>query len=279
MNRIVDLPTECVDHIALYLDHDDLHALELTCSLLRQCCLLGAYWKKLAQRLLTTTSSREFKWKNLACACASMEESDQQAKQASLLQHVHEASSVDRADAESPSNTLHISHCYREMRRLRSESACQNLFDYTIQRLMCSCPSGHCYWSSAPSFSRAHDDFIEYAILGPCILAAIGLIPYKAFWQLGSPGYAPLEVSISLIRADAQVYYTSPCYSVANSMELQTFDLPQRVLLLQDTRVRVNFLGKRQYEYDMLESDEPRRYYCCLSYVGVTGLLLPSDFL
>ncbi|RHY21043.1 hypothetical protein DYB25_006015 [Aphanomyces astaci] len=108
-------------------------------------------------------------------------------------------SSVDRPDAESPENTLRISRCFRRMRVLNDGVPRQALLNYTLQTLICGCSRGECYWSSGPSSSQMQDDYIDYAVLDQCIVRAMELVPYKAFWQMGEPGYAPLKVSIALL--------------------------------------------------------------------------------
>ncbi|RQM26281.1 hypothetical protein B5M09_010362, partial [Aphanomyces astaci] len=65
--------------------------------------------------------------------------------------------------------------------------------------LICGCSRGECYWSSGPSSSQMQDDYIDYAVLDQCIVRAMEQVPYKAFWQMGEPGYAPLKVSIALL--------------------------------------------------------------------------------
>ncbi|KAF0686782.1 Aste57867_21445 [Aphanomyces stellatus] len=265
------LPQECMHHVAAYLDHPSLHNMELTSHEVRQCFEQAEPWKVSVLRgaVVPRRGKLIATWKHFACACAKMDTQTHE----SLLQDVVEASSVDRADAESPSNTLHVSQCYREMMRFKDDSTRQVLFDYTIQRLMCGCSSGQCYWSSAPASSKAHDDFIDFSFVkGPCLLQSLQIVPYKAFWQLGAPGYAPLQLSISirLSKSRKAPYYTSPRYSVANMME--TFHLPHKVLVLPGSLLRIHLMGKQQFEYEMSTAGQPRRYYCCVSYLGAAGV-------
>ncbi|ETV65424.1 hypothetical protein, variant 1 [Aphanomyces astaci] len=231
-----------------------------------------AYWRMSALRdAVVLPSKNELGWKALACACARIDARES----VGLLHAVVAVSSVDRPDAESPENTLRISRCFRRMRVLNDGVPRQALLNYTLQTLICGCSRGECYWSSGPSSSQMQDDYIDYAVLDQCIVRAMELVPYKAFWQMGEPGYAPLKVSIALLAKSETseercIVYSSPPFDVANRMEMQTFQLPRQIFVPADAHVRITFHGKHQFEYDSTEN--PRRYFCCISQMGVTGV-------
>ncbi|KAF0755339.1 hypothetical protein AaE_005003, partial [Aphanomyces astaci] len=264
------LPRECMHIVASYLDHSALHRMELTCRSFYECAIDGAYWRMSALRdAVVLPSKNEMVWKALACACARIDARES----VGLLHAVVAVSSVDRPDAESPENTLRISRCFRRMRVLNDGVPRQALLNYTLQTLICGCSRGECYWSSGPSSSQMQDDYIDYAVLDQCIVRAMELVPYKAFWQMGEPGYAPLKVSIALLAKSETseercIVYSSPPFDVANRMEIQTFQLPRQIFVPADAHVRITFHGKHQFEYDATEN--PRRYFCCISQVGVT---------
>ncbi|RHY98015.1 hypothetical protein DYB35_013402, partial [Aphanomyces astaci] len=210
-----------------------------------------AYWRMSALRdAVVLPSKNELGWKALACACARIDARES----VGLLHAVVAVSSVDRPDAESPENTLRISRCFRRMRVLNDGVPRQALLNYTLQTLICGCSRGECYWSSGPSSSQMQDDYIDYAVLDQCIVRAMELVPYKAFCQMGEPGYAPLKVSIALLAKS------------------ETSEERCIIFVPADAYVRITFHGKHQFEYDATEN--PRRYFCCISQVGVTGVVL-----
>ncbi|RLO08563.1 hypothetical protein DYB28_005572, partial [Aphanomyces astaci] len=124
-----------------------------------------AYWRMSALRdAVVLPSKNEMVWKALACACA-------------------------RIDARESVGLLHAVVGMNFMLRMKK----------SYDMLICGCSRGECYWSSGPSSSQMQDDYIDYAVLDQCIVRAMELVPYKAFWQMGEPGYAPLKVSIALL--------------------------------------------------------------------------------
>ncbi|ETW00039.1 hypothetical protein, variant [Aphanomyces invadans] len=273
------LPRECIHIVASYLDHLALHAMEMTCRTFFESGIHGAYWRMSALReAVVIPTEHTMDWKTLACSCVNLDAQ----QTAGLLGNVVAFSSVDRPREEGAKNTLRVSRCFRRMRARSDDGPQQALLNYTLQTLICGCSQGDCYWSSAPSASEIQDDYIDYTLVDRCIIRAIDIVPYKAFWQMGEPGYAPMKVSISFFtpgdssNADRCMYYTSPSFDVVNRMEMQTFFLPRLVLAQANTHVRVNFHGKQQFEY-VDAVDYPRRYFCCISHVGVNGILLPLN--
>ncbi|RHY31520.1 hypothetical protein DYB32_003411 [Aphanomyces invadans] len=178
------LPRECIHIVASYLDHLALHAMEMTCRTFYESGIHGG----------NDSCSRD----------PSQGDCDM----------IIAFSSVDRPREEGAKNTLRVSRCFRRMRARSDDGPQQALLNYTLQTygglafraivltvvctsLICGCSQGDCYWSSAPSASEIQDDYIDYTLVDRCIIRAIDIVPYKAFWQMGEPGYAPMKVSIS----------------------------------------------------------------------------------
>ncbi|KDO24221.1 hypothetical protein SPRG_09855 [Saprolegnia parasitica CBS 223.65] len=282
-------PDEVVGYVAEYLDHNDLHALEATCRCFQRHTRDGGYWRQSVVKAVSfprppRTTCNIQDWKAFACANHLMV--GNKTDSISLLHDVAGYSSVDREKEESADNTLHPSLCFREMVKykdpgVREFANDRSLFDYTIQRLVCGCSMGQCYWSSGPSRDPNSDEFIDYMVRGSCILKGLQIVPYRASWQLGQPTYAPRQVSLSILSTADAVVYSSPRYDIKNAMELQCFELPQCVFL-QDLawRVRFSLHGKHQYQLDDDEQEgdadipeDRRQYYCCMSFISLNGVL------
>ncbi|OQR91636.1 F-box protein [Achlya hypogyna] len=294
-------PAELEGQITQYLDHNDLHSFEASCKRFQTVTRLGGCWRRLVSRsvvfpLPPGVASDVDDWKALSCANHIIMAN--KADTSSLLHgvagkilHVAKSrslvgvSSVDRNDAENPANTLQPSLCFREMTKYEDDAVRQfsqdrTLFDYTIQRLVCGCSMGQCYWSSAPTANPSCEDTIDYTVRGSCIIRGVQIVPYRAFWQLGQPTYAPVQISISILASRGEPpIYTSPLYDIRNTMELQAFELPQNVYIQSPMwLVRLTLHGKHQYELETPDEDadgeeleQRRNYYCCLSFVGLTG--------
>lgn len=201
-------------------------------------------------------------------------------------------SSIDRP-CESPSNTLIPSRCWLSMQRALSltsrlltpdPSALQNLANEA--QIECGCETAACYWSSSPSPSKSSRDFIEYTTRTNCLVSAIQVLPYRAFWHPDSPTFAPQSVSFEFFARrreansggdrscrfhagyksnshdnnqmdidddDGDVagmlkIYESPVYAMHNAMQLHEFALPKKVWLAQGGTFRLNLLGRYQQE-------------------------------
>lgn len=230
-------------------------------------------------------------------------------------------SSVDRP-CESPANTLEPSRCWLSMQSLSdraislqlqhtsfadshshsSSSARQSFAE--VAQIECGCETTPCYWSSSPSPSKASRDFIEYTTRAACVIAAVHVLPYRAFWHPDSPTFAPQSVSFEFFAHDARAaaaasdqsyairdcdasdasarvcVYASPVYTMYNDMQLHAFELPKRVWFAEGGTFRLNLIGRYQQEtFEMppwIPSDEQEPaeppYYCCLSYVSALGV-------
>lgn len=200
-------------------------------------------------------------------------------------------------------------------RRLRSTSfadlvigpasALESLAEVT--QIECGCETAACYWSSSPSLHQHARDFIEYTTCGACVVHAVQVLPYRAFWHPDSPTFAPQSVSFAFYapsrspsrseRIDRRqddalkwqedgktLVYESPVYVMVNAMELHEFALPKLVWLDHGSTFRLNLIGRHQREtFEMppwipADEQEPAEppYYCCLSYVAALGVTLDS---
>ncbi|GMF24918.1 unnamed protein product [Phytophthora lilii] len=237
-------------------------------------------------------------WKKLACLAQRAAADDAQ-----LLGGVQAFSSADR-QSESPVNTLTSSRCWMELRQLQTADTQQDAELTTLgERIQhhCGCSAGHsCYWSSSASTNQDATEFIDYALNGPCVVNAVQIVPYRVFWHPGSPTYAPKRVRFEFFDVDDMAtlqqgwrnralsmqptaikpFYASHDYEVKNDMTLQEFALPRKVAASKNTVLRITLIGRQQAQtFELppafLDADEDRRrkYYCCLSYVNVCGVL------
>jgi hypothetical protein len=157
-----------------------------------------------------------------------------------------------------------------------------------------------CYWSSAGSADAGSAEAAAFALAHPlCIVTAVQVRPYRAWFQRGAPIYAPRALRVRLgdfnlfdsagrpsvegtpARAAARVAelaaaagapappphawaYASPELPVARADALQTFVLPEPVLVAGGL-LALELLGRTQrQEVDGL-------YYTCLTYVRCVG--------
>lgn len=240
--------------------------------------------------------SSSFSWKKMACLASRHVEED-----VKLLHDVQEFSSADRP-SETPTNTLTHSKCWSEIRPYLESPALPNPnelhdvspFGMTLgERIQhrCGCSTGNsCYWSSSASSNENATEFIDYNLVKSCVVSSVQILPYRVFWHPGSPTYAPKKVSFEFYNGSvsdgAQMpFYKSPDYKVVNDMQLQNFELPQKVVVRGTTVLRVNLLGRHQAQTFELppwlqrtEEDRLPKYYCCLSYVNVLGnLCTPAE--
>ncbi|OQR89056.1 sporangia induced Bardet-Biedl syndrome 4 protein, partial [Thraustotheca clavata] len=283
-------PVELLEVVTEYLDHADLHSFEATCRRFRENSKNHGYWRFWMYRSLVFPLPQNAicnvkDWKSFACAYHLM--MTNKTDSISLLYEVVEASSVDREEVESASNTLQPSRCFTEMVKYNDNQVRRFVHDRTF--LVCGCTSGQCYWSSKPSYDPVHVDYIDYSLRGSCILRGIQVVPYRACWQLGQPTYAPRKISISLYSDRSQApLYTSPLYDIKNAMELQCFELPQCVYV-QDARwvLRLTMYDRHQYELQDDDAEhileaipvDRRKYYCCMSFVGINGSSVTTTIL
>jgi hypothetical protein len=157
-----------------------------------------------------------------------------------------------------------------------------------------------CYWSSAGSADAGSAEAAAFHLAHPlCLVTAVQVRPYRAWFQRGAPIYSPLSLRVRLgdfnlfdsagdpsiegtpARAAARVAalaaaagapappphawaYASPEFPVARADALQTFVLPEPVLVAGGLLV-LEILGRTQrQEVDGL-------YYTCLTYVRCIG--------
>jgi len=240
-------------------------------------------------------------WKKMACLAQRPAVEDAQ-----LLGGVQAYSSADRP-GESPANTLTSSRCWMELHQLQTdgvepETELTALGERIQHR--CGCSSGQsCYWSSSASTNQNAIEFIDYALNGPSVVNAVQIVPYRVFWHPDSPTYAPQRVRFAFFDVDDMAtlqqgaaawrrpgtvgtrppaikpFYASSDYEVKNDMTLQEFVLPRKVAASKKTVLRITLLGRQQAQtfelpQTLLEAEEEQRpkYYCCLSYVNVTGV-------
>ncbi|TYZ60703.1 hypothetical protein PybrP1_004720 [[Pythium] brassicae (nom. inval.)] len=328
----LELPRSVLGELLGFLDHRSVHQLEEANRLAPSLVLATGIWRSTVLKHVALLPELENElqdsegngWKRLACVAAAQCQRDR-----SLLLDVHACSSVDRA-CESPTNTLVPSRCWLSMQsvsdrtlslRLRSNSfadlmigpssavsAIQSLAE--VAQIECGCETAACYWSSSPSPHKHSRDFIEYTTRADCLVQAVQVLPYRAFWHPDSPTFAPQSVSFafyapssssssgadSLMDVDAAVdaklrhdavrdraaVYESPVYTMVNDMQLHEFELPKKVWLARGSTFRLNLLGRYQREtFEMppwipADEQEPAEppYYCCLSYVAALGVSL-----
>eukprot|EP00854_Cymbomonas_tetramitiformis_P010242 gene10242-12117_t len=193
-----------------------------------------------------------------------------------ILSSVLDASSTENPD-EAAANTLVPSGCSRG-----ENCRCSPNF---LRR--------PCYWSSGPSPSADSDDWIEYGTHA-CLVTAIEICPYDAYWQPVSvsidhdtgivhrrtPVYAPTERAEAQIRVgrgirwEYQVQVLSKGVGCEPDKEIARFPflaearglpmrhtLPKPRLVLSG-QIRANFLGKVQKQPIVDHED----YYVCINY-------------
>ncbi|CAI5735284.1 unnamed protein product [Hyaloperonospora brassicae] len=302
-----DLPAELLRHVLQCLDHQTLHAAELTSRAWRTVTRDAQLWRALTGPRVRSSPARRSKdaWKQLACLTQRRTEDTQQQQ---LLVGVQSFSSADRS-SESPVNTLTPSRCWMELHR-RQEPVAGRATDElrTVgERIQhrCGCSAGRsCYWSSSASVDPNASEFIDYAMADPCVVTAVQIVPYRVFWHPDSPTYAPQRVRFAFFDvsdhsttrqheargavttttrrdADIEPFYTSHDYNVQNDMTLQDFVLPQKVVASANTVLRITLVGRHQAQtfelppQDVADDHEDRRpkYYCCISHVNVRGVL------
>ena len=139
------------------------------------------------------------------------------------------------------------------------------------------------YWSSAGSERQDADDWVQYRLASHvCVVAAVGLRPFRAFFQYHTPIYSPLSARVMLgalcedaggygAAGDApddggafQAQYVSPEFPVAQADELQTLTLPAPVVCVGGV-LRVQLCGRAQTQA------ADNRFYVCLAHLNATG--------
>lgn len=141
-------------------------------------------------------------------------------------------------------------------------------------------------FSSASSDKNA-SEYIDYHLVAPCVVSCVQILPYRVFWHPGSPTYAPEKLAVEFYDADALeqavassacAFYKSPVYDVVNDMCLQSFALPQKVVVTGRVVMRLRLLGRHQAQTFELPpwlqrtaEDRLPKYYCCISYVNALG--------
>ena len=138
------------------------------------------------------------------------------------------------------------------------------------------------YWSSAGSELQSAEDWVQYRLASHvCVVTAVGLRPFRAFFQYHTPIYSPLSARVMLgqLSEDAggygtagdtpdggafQAQYVSPEFPVAQVDELQTLTLPAPVVCLGGV-LRVQLCGRAQTQA------ADNRFYVCLTHLNATG--------
>lgn len=142
------------------------------------------------------------------------------------------------------------------------------------------------YWSSAGSEQHDADDWLVYRLAAEvCVVSAVRLRPFRAFFQAHQPVYSPLRVRVMLGAlgedaggygapgeaaaerdgVDSAVYhYTSPEFDVAQADELQTLTLPAPIICFGGV-LRLQLCGRAQSQA------ADNRYYVCLAHVCAEG--------
>ncbi|TMW68428.1 hypothetical protein Poli38472_005896 [Pythium oligandrum] len=311
MERIDSLPTVLLTAILEFSDHQTLHNAERSCSLLRMAAKRGDVWELLARRRVVMRDEDDDQeshdtlaraWKAIACMAQLPCGRGQK-----LLRDVVACSSIDRP-VETPTNTLHPSRCWIELRSLSDRATGDSRADdedvtrrnhANVAQMQCGCEMGQaCYWSSAPSTDRNTRDFIDYRVQPGCMVSRFQIIPYRAYWHPESPTYAPFRVSVAFYahsREDASsisnlscinsahkhLLYESPPFQLINDMQLQEFELPRHVWLPHGAIMRLNVLGRYQAEtidaFPWLpDTERTPHYYACLSFVDLLGVTVPE---
>uniref|UniRef100_M4BZI0 Uncharacterized protein n=1 Tax=Hyaloperonospora arabidopsidis (strain Emoy2) TaxID=559515 RepID=M4BZI0_HYAAE len=230
----------------------------------------------------------------MACLAQRRALDDQQ-----LLSGIQSFSSADRS-SESPVNTLTPSRCWLELQvpDIEQETELRTLGERIQHRCGCSADQS-CYWSSSASMDPNATEFIDYSLSGPCVVAAVQIVPYRVFWHPDSPTYAPQRVKfeffdvdnhmttvpqgerrvLTLHEATVEPFYASHDYQVKNDMTLQEFVLPRKVAASEKTVLRITLMGRHQAQtfelpQDVVNENDDRRpkYYCCLSHVNIRGV-------
>ncbi|KAK1941851.1 hypothetical protein P3T76_006915 [Phytophthora citrophthora] len=295
-----ELPAVLKLHVLRFLDHAALHAAEQTSLSLLELTREHELWRCLANAHVTCSEAldRTDLWKKMACLAQRSAADDKH-----LLNGVEAFSSEDRP-SESPVNTLTSSRCWMELHQLQKADAEQEAELMTLgERVQhhCGCSSGQsCYWSSSASTNQDAIEYIDYALNGPCVVSSVQIVPYRVFWHPDSPTYAPKRVRFEFFEVDDMAtlqqggrnrplgtrasaikpWYTSHDYEVKNDMTLQEFVLLRKVAASKRTVLRITLFGRHQAQtfelpQALLEGVEDRRpkYYCCLSFVNVCGVL------
>ena len=138
------------------------------------------------------------------------------------------------------------------------------------------------YWSSSGTERQDADDWVQYRLASHvCVVTAVGLRPFRAFFQHHTPIYSPLSARVMLgsLSEDAggygtsgdapdgatfQVQYVSPEFPVAQVDELQTLTLPAPVVCMGGV-LRVQLCGRAQTQA------ADNRFYVCLAHLNATG--------
>ncbi|GLD96310.1 hypothetical protein PINS_up004993 [Pythium insidiosum] len=289
------LPTVTLELLYSFLTHAELHAVEMSSSVLADA--VNGHWKNhaLESVVVADHDKRTHAWKDVACiAHGFCREEDKR-----MLKGVIGFSSADR-DSENPNNTLAPSQCWREICKFDGRCALDRPHEFLdipsfamtlgerIQ-MKCGCSRGRsCYWSSSASTDKFANDYIDYALDGPTLVSAVQVLPYRVFWHPGSPTYAPIKVRFEFREKHTtddmnnncdRLVYESPEFPVQNDMTLQTFRLPRKVWASDETVLRVHLLGRQQQQTFELpawmqqnEEDQLPKYYSCLSYVNAVGV-------
>ncbi|WCJ23147.1 F-box family protein [Euphorbia peplus] len=146
------------------------------------------------------------------------------------------------------------------------------------------------YWSSKGQSDPAVPETLTYKLVADiCVIDEIGVQPFQAFFQGGSPIYSANSVRFRMgypktpmndrigepsdnCGNDNFVWtYTSPEFTMAQENRLQKFKLPQPVLCIGGI-LQVELLGRVQRQYaDYL-------FYICVSHVQVIGRPLLDGF-
>ena len=138
------------------------------------------------------------------------------------------------------------------------------------------------YWSSAGSLQQDAEDWVQYRLASHvCVVTAVALRPFRAFFQAHTPIYSPLRARVMLgaLSEDAggygaagdapdgaafQASYESPAFPVAQADELQTLTLPAPVVCFGGV-LRVQLCGRAQTQA------ADNRFYVCLAHLNATG--------
>jgi hypothetical protein len=182
------------------------------------------------------------------------------------------ASESDRPE-ERIENIFSISRCKTIMRETRVSG-------FNAQA-RCGCAMNRpCYYSSRPSVSPNSEEFVSCRIFRPHVIYAFTVTPYQAFFQPGSPVFAPKAVRLEIKLHDHSadrfvVVYVSREFEVTNEFRTQFFRLESPILLSSNFLMTVVFVGKQQRQ----PIDGNDEYYTCISNMKLLGVELCDDSL
>lgn len=189
---LIELQDGLLAHCLSFLDAKDLSLVELVCSRFKCCIQEGKLWAAKCSDLFpelahmledidTTDLEREWpsyrgkRTRQLNAACkrlfSSLAASSEPARYSLICDPVA-ASSIDQEE-EGVGKTL--SPAVRGRNTL------------------------FCYWSSSGSENENSNEFVAYRLCHPlCVVSSVQVRPFRAWFQGGSPIYAPKQVSVGL---------------------------------------------------------------------------------